>query len=150
MINNLTTRFPAPVTASLTEFDAVFAGLGIVLPQDFHDFYFIHQGMTPVECITGDEKLWCFLPVKVPAGWEIPTVADDAIMVRDMLDGISFEWLPFAVDPGGNYTCIKLNEPNAGSVYFLDHHFLGLDDALSFICSTFEEYINGLVPQVIT
>ncbi|SEC37539.1 SMI1 / KNR4 family (SUKH-1) [Tenacibaculum sp. MAR_2009_124] len=67
----------------------------------------------------------------------------DVIKTHQILEkNLSSHFYPFADDIGGAKFCFSMNDLDFGSVYliFLD----GTTDEPTFICDSFEEFINGL------
>lgn len=130
---------------SAEEVDTVIAGLGISLPKDVRDFLIAHQGTRPIENDHPEQCICLFMPLKMPGDHEEITIPEEMRNLHEALELSTFDWLPIAADPGGNLTCIKLNDPGAGGVYFLDHHSFGDEDFARFVSPSITAYLDALV-----
>ena len=57
------------------------------------------------------------------------------------------EFIPFAIDSGGRDYCVSINSETYGQVW-IDKFDSGEEDPMEFVTNSFEDFIDGLGPEV--
>lgn len=139
------------VSSDITEEDIISTEveLSIKFPRSFTDFYkFVNGGYFVKNCWkTGDDIVYIvgqILPIKFPIATSSMTLENsfNLLKSRGLLPN---NLIPFAVDLGGNYFCISVENE---VIYWLDHEISFTDDhndAPVFIAPNMKSFVEGLL-----
>jgi len=114
----------------------------IELPKYFLDFVRKYGGTSTQEA-GFEDSYWVnfFLPFS-----SSKTASVTAVFETYVIEQNTKSWLPFATDPGGWVFCISLEKNTEGQVW-IDKFDSGDENQFDFVCSSFEQFINGLQPE---
>jgi len=137
--------------------------IGINLPQDFKDFYAIHNGLSHYEApfffsfgfltqehVIGEWEGWVeFLgehtPEELVEDFDSETTSEMPEHVKAIY--ANKKWIPFAHDWGGNHIGLDLDPNPKGSVGQVIN--FGVDEDSKFVLAdSFTEFINWLLKQI--
>lgn len=131
-------------TISLEDFEDFENYFNVKFPLYFNEFYMVHNGGYTIkkDFIINDAlfDIHCFFSIKYQTN-AIPTII--SIYEESMrLHNYQKEYVPFAIDQGGNNYLINIGKENYGGIY-LWYHDLDYDENKNRICDNFDILINS-------
>ena len=115
------------------------------IPKQMLEFYITHNGGVPKEYIYNDkERIFIinhFLPFTYALYGDMTVEEEYESLLEDgeLIEG----YVPFAIEEGGNYFLISLNEKDYGYVYIWYHEYIEDDkfeENIRKLSSSFEKF----------
>lgn len=143
-------RFVAhPITVA--DIDEVERRFGVLLPQALREFYLQSNGGRPDRnCYEVNAEIYIintFLPIKFAAGTR-GTLERSIQWLKIERQILPENFVPFAVDPFGNYFCFSTGEVDAGVIYFVGMDCKGEPKGV-FLCSSFDKFFAELQSEIV-